>query len=302
MRAFENGADGNVMSAELTGNITTEQEWTEVIEPQNKLLDLKLRDVWRYRDLLLLLVRRDFVATYKQTILGPIWFFLQPILTTLTFTLIFGRIAGLSTDGLPMMLFYLAGITMWNYFAECLNRTATVFKDNASVFGKVYFPRLVMPLSIVVSNLVKLGIQFVLFLGFWGFYLATGANVQPNAALLLFPILILLMGGLGLGFGMIISAMTTKYRDLVFLLTFGVQLLMYATPVIYPLSTIGEKYKWLILANPMSSIIETFRYGFLGTGSFHWEYLAYSTGFTIVVLLLGTIIFNRVEKSFMDTV
>lgn len=279
-----------------------EPEWTEIIEPQNKLLDLKLKQVWRYRDLLLLLVRRDFVATYKQTILGPIWFFLQPILTTLTFTLIFGRIAGLSTDGLPMMLFYLAGITMWGYFSECLNRTATVFKDNASVFGKVYFPRLVMPLSIVVSNLVKLGIQFVLFLGFWGYYTATGANVQPNAALLLFPVLIMLMGGLGLGFGMIISAMTTKYRDLVFLLTFGVQLLMYATPVIYPLSTIGEKYKWLILANPMSSIIETFRYGFLGTGSFHWGYLTYSAGFTLVVLLLGTVIFNRVEKSFMDTV
>ena len=287
----------------ITGNIATEEtEWTEIIEPQNKLLDLKLRDVWRYRDLLLLLVRRDFVATYKQTILGPIWFFLQPILTTLTFTLIFGRIAGLSTDGLPMMLFYLAGVTMWNYFAECLNKTATVFKDNAAVFGKVYFPRLVMPLSIVVSNLVKLGIQFVLFLGFWGYYMATGANVQPNAALLLFPVLILLMGGLGLGFGMIISAMTTKYRDLVFLLTFGVQLLMYATPVIYPLSTIGDKYKWLILANPMSSIIETFRYGFLGTGTFHWGYLAYSAGFTVVVLLLGTVNFNRVEKSLMDTV
>ncbi len=289
---------------QITGHITAdkETEWTEIIEPQSYMFDLKLREVWRYRDLLLLLVRRDFVATYKQTILGPVWFFLQPILTTLTFTLIFGRIAGLSTDGLPMMLFYMAGVTMWNYFAECLNRTATVFKDNASVFGKVYFPRLVMPLSIVVSNLVKLGIQFILFLGFWGFYLAAGANVQPNAALLLFPVLILLMGGLGLGFGMIISAMTTKYRDLVFLLTFGVQLLMYATPVIYPLSTIGEKYKWLILANPMSSIIETFRYGFLGTGTFNWGYLAYSAGFTVVVLLLGTVIFNRVEKSFMDTV
>lgn len=287
----------------ITANIPErESEWTEVIHPEHKLFDLKLRDVWKYRDLLLLLVRRDFVATYKQTILGPIWFFLQPILTTLTFTLIFGRIAGLSTDGLPMMLFYLAGITMWNYFAECLNRTATVFKDNATVFGKVYFPRLVMPLSIIVSNLIKLGIQFLLFLCFWGYYLFTGANVQPNAVIMMFPLLVIMMGGLGLGFGMIISAMTTKYRDLVFLLTFGVQLLMYATPVIYPLSSIGAKYQWLILANPMSSIIETFRYGFLGTGSFNWNSLLYSGGFTLVVMVMGTIVFNRVEKSFMDTV
>ena len=281
---------------------TVPTEWTEVIAPQSSLFDLRLRDVWRYRDLLLLLVRRDFVATYKQTILGPVWFFLQPVLTTLTFTLIFGRIAGLSTDGLPMMLFYLAGITLWNYFSECLNRTATVFKDNAAVFGKVYFPRLVMPLSIVVSNLVKLGIQFMLFLLFWGYYLIAGAEVHPNAAALLLPVLVLLLGGLGLGFGMIISALTTKYRDLVFLLTFGVQLLMYATPVIYPLSSIGPKYRWLILANPMSAVIETFRYGFLGTGSFSWGGLAYSAGFTIVVLALGTVIFNKVEKSFMDTV
>ncbi len=292
-----------MVNENITANIPErESEWTEVIHPEHKLFDLKLRDVWKYRDLLLLLVRRDFVATYKQTILGPIWFFLQPILTTLTFTLIFGRIAGLSTDGLPMMLFYLAGITMWNYFAECLNRTATVFKDNATVFGKVYFPRLVMPLSIIVSNLIKLGIQFLLFLCFWGYYLFTGANVQPNAVIMMFPLLVIMMGGLGLGFGMIISAMTTKYRDLVFLLTFGVQLLMYATPVIYPLSSIGAKYQWLILANPMSSIIETFRYGFLGTGSFNWNSLLYSGGFTLVVMVMGTIVFNRVEKSFMDTV
>ena len=279
-----------------------EEQWTEVIEPQSGLLDLKLKEVWRYRDLLMLLVRRDFVATYKQTILGPIWFFLQPVLTTLTFTLIFGRIAGIGTDGIPMMLFYMAGITLWNYFAECLNRTATVFKDNASVFGKVYFPRLVMPLSIVVSNLVKLGIQFLLFLGFWSFYYLTTHAVHPNWAVLLTPVLIIIMGGLGLGFGMIISAMTTKYRDLVFLLTFGVQLLMYATPVIYPLSTIGEKYRMLILANPMSSIIETFRYGFTGSGSFSWIYLGYSALFALIVVVLGTIIFNKVERSFMDTV
>jgi lipopolysaccharide transport system permease protein len=242
------------------------------------------------------------VATYKQTILGPIWFFLQPILTTLMFVLIFGRIAKLSTDGLPMILFYLAGITLWNYFAECLNRTSTVFKDNAQVFGKVYFPRLIMPLSIVASNLVKLGIQFTLFLLVWGYYLIMGANVHPNIYILLFPILVFLMGGLGLGFGMIISAMTTKYRDLVFLMAFAVQLLMYATPVIYPLSTIGPNYRWLILANPMSSIVETFRFSFLGSGSFSWYYLAYSSCFTLAALALGAIVFNKVEKSFMDTV
>jgi lipopolysaccharide transport system permease protein len=279
-----------------------QEHWTEVIESRRGLLDLRLKEVWRYRDLLLLLVKRDFVATYKQTILGPIWFFLQPILTTLTFTLIFGRIAGLSTDGIPQMLFYLAGITLWNYFSECLNRTANVFKDNAQVFGKVYFPRLVMPRSIVVSNLIKLGIQFSLFLGIWAYFLLTNDKVHPNAAALLTPVLIVIMGALGLGFGMIISAMTTKYRDLVFLLTFGVQLLMYATPIIYPMSEIGPKYRWLIMANPMSSIIETFRYGFTGSGTFSLQGLAYSAGFAVAVVILGTIIFNKVERSFMDTV
>jgi len=278
------------------------QEWTEIIEPRTGLLDLRLKEVWRYRDLLMLLVKRDFVATYKQTILGPVWFFLQPVLTTLTFTLIFGRIAGLSTEGVPMMLFYMAGITLWNYFAECLNRTATVFKDNAQVFGKVYFPRLVMPLSIIISNLVKLGIQFLLFLCFWAYYYFSTTAVHPNAALFLTPLLIVIMGGLGLGFGMIISALTTKYRDLVFLLSFGVQLLMYATPVIYPISQIGPKYRWLIMANPMSSIIETFRYGFTGSGTFSWGAIGYSAVFTVVIVGLGTVIFNKVERSFMDTV
>jgi lipopolysaccharide transport system permease protein len=277
-------------------------QWTEVIEPESGLLDLKLREVWRYRDLLLMFVRRDFVATYKQTILGPIWFFIQPILTTLTFTLIFGQIAGLSTDGQPMMLFYLAGITLWNYFAECLNKTATVFRDNANIFGKVYFPRLVMPLSIVASNLVRFGIQFLLFLGFWVYFMFTNDKVNPNAAALLFPFLVLLMGLLALGFGMIISALTTKYRDLVFLLTFGVQLLMYATPVIYPLSSIDEKYRWLIRANPMTSIIETFRFGFLGSGQPDMYGLLYTTIVTIIVLFLGTVIFNKIERGFMDTV
>jgi len=281
---------------------STKQNWTEIIEPESSLIDLKLKEVWRYRDLLSLFVRRDFVSTYKQTILGPVWFFIQPILTTITFTLIFGKIAGISTDGSPMILFYLAGITLWNYFAECLNKTATVFRDNSGIFGKVYFPRLVMPLSIVMSNLVRLSIQFVLFLGVWVYFLFTDVSVQPNTAALLFPLLVVILGGLGLGFGMIISALTTKYRDLIFLLTFGVQLLMYATPVIYPLSSISEKYKWIIKANPMTSLVETFRFGFLGSGQLDIYSLLYSLVFTIGVLLFGIVIFNKIERSFMDTV
>jgi lipopolysaccharide transport system permease protein len=280
-----------------------EPQWTEVIRPQTGLLDINLPEVWRYRDLLTLLVRRDFVATYKQTILGPIWFFLQPLLTTLMFVVVFGRIAQISTDGLPMILFYLAGITIWGYFSECLNKTATVFRDNASIFGKVYFPRLIMPLSIVASNLVKFGIQFVLFLGFWLYYVfQPGSNVHPNAYILLVPVLLLMMAFLGLGFGLLISAMTNKYKDLVFLLTFAVQLAMYATPVIYPISTVPEKYQWLIRLNPMTAVVETFRYAFLGSGSFSIGNFLYSLVFALVMLALGTMVFNKVEKSFMDTV
>jgi lipopolysaccharide transport system permease protein len=284
--------------------ITKEPDnWLEIIKPKSNVLDFKLRDIWRYRDLLTLLVRRDFIATYKQTILGPIWFFLQPILTTIMFALVFGRIAGIPTDGVPMILFYLSGLTLWNYFAECLNKTATVLKDNAEIFGKVYFPRIVMPLSIIVSNLLKLCIQLILFLVIWSFYLIEGNNIHPNFYIALVPYLIILMGGLGLGFGMIITSLTTKYRDLVFLLTFGVQLLMYATPVIYPLSNIhNHTLHLLISANPMTSIIETFRFAFLGKGSMDFYGLAYSTAFMILVLVLGMIIFNKVEKSFMDTV
>ncbi|RYZ53436.1 MAG: ABC transporter permease [Sphingobacteriales bacterium] len=282
--------------------IKEQEQWTEVIEPTTHILDLRLKEVWRYRDLLMLFVHRDFVSVYKQTILGPVWFFLQPVLTTLTFTLVFGKIAGISTDGLPMMLFYLAGITCWNYFAECLNRTATILKDNSQIFGKVYFPRLIMPLSVITSNLVKLGIQVALFLCFWVYYLVTGADIHPNITLALFPVLILIMGGLGLGFGLMITALTTKYRDLIFLLSFGVQLLMYATPVIYPLSTIDPKYRIFIEANPMTSIIETFRYGFLGSGSFNPMGLLYSFAVMVLVMAIGTIVFNKVEKGFMDTV
>lgn len=282
------------------------EHWTEVIEPKASLLNLHLKEVWHYRDLLLLMVSRDIIATYKQTVLGPIWFVVQPILTTLTFMIIFGRIAGIGTDGMPSMVFYLSGITLWNYFAECLNRTATVFQANANIFGKVYFPRLIMPLSNVLSSLVKMAIQLLLFFAVWAyFFFLQETIIQPTWAIALLPVLIIIMGGLGLGFGLIISALTTKYRDLIFLLAFGVQLLMYATPVIYSLTDPNiqqSNYKWILQANPMAPIIETFRYAFLGRGAFSWEYLAYSFGFAIAVIFLGTIIFNKVEKSFMDTV
>jgi lipopolysaccharide transport system permease protein len=277
-----------------------EQTWE--IAPKSSLFDLKLKETWDYRDLLALLVKRDFISFYKQTILGPLWFFIQPIFTTIIFTFIFSNLAGISTDGLPQPLFYLAGITAWNYFAECLTKTSTVFKDNANIFGKVYFPRLIMPFSIVLSNLVKFGVQFLLFIIMLLYYKSTGAAFSPNSYILLFPLLILLMAALGLGLGMIISAMTTKYRDLAFLVTFGVQLLMYATTVIYPLSAAPEKYRFLIVLNPMTGIIETFRYGFLGSGSFSWETLGYTSLVTLVLLVSGIIIFNKVEKNFVDTV
>jgi lipopolysaccharide transport system permease protein len=282
--------------------IATSENWTEIIEPKTRLLDLRLNELWRYRDLVMMFVRRDFVANYKQTILGPLWFFIQPLLTTIMFIFIFGKVAKLSTDGLPMLVFYLAGVTIWNYFAETLNKTASVFRDNAQMFGKVYFPRLTMPVSIVISNLVRFLIQFALFLTVWVYYFFKEGTIQPTIYLLLTPVLVLMMGLLALGFGMIFSSLTTKYRDLVFLLTFGVQLLMYATPVIYPLSSIADKYKMIILANPMSAIVETFRYGFLGSGSFSWWQLGYSFIFAVGIMLLGTVIFNRVEKSFTDTV
>ena len=287
---------------EMVKNIEKQEKWDNIIKPSTGLLEINLKEIWQYRDLLLLLVRRDFVAVYKQTILGPLWFFIQPIFTTIIFTVVFGNIANISTDGLPQMLFYMSGITMWNYFAECLNNTSGTFTKNAAIFGKVYFPRVIVPMSIVVSNLIKFGIQFLLLMGFWVYFYANGAAIQIQNEIILFPFLVLLMAGMGLGLGMIFSSMTTKYRDLTFLLTFGVQLLMYASPVIYPLSTLPEKYKLFILANPMTSIIEAFRYAFLGTGGFEWSYLAYSTGFTIAVLILGLLIFNQVQKSFMDTV
>jgi lipopolysaccharide transport system permease protein len=279
-------------------------EWDLVIRPSSGWLELHLKDLWRYRDLLWMFVRRDFVAVYKQTILGPVWFFIQPLLTTLTFTVIFSGVAKLSTDGLPPMLFYLAGTTPWNYFATCLTKTSTTFKDNANLFGKVYFPRLITPLSIVVSTLIQFAIQFTTLLVALIWFLSQGADIHPNVIGILVgtPLLILMMGGLGLGFGIIISSLTTKYRDLAFLITFGVQLAMYATPVVYPLSVAPAKYRFWLEFNPMTGIIEAFRAIYLGAGSFSWPLLSYSAGVTLAVLLLGVLVFNRVEKTFMDTV
>jgi len=279
------------------------EHWDLIVKPQNNWYDIDLASIWRYRDLLMLLVRRDFVSVYKQTILGPIWFFIQPIITTLTFTVIFGNLAKISTDGIPSVVFYLAGITLWSYFADCLDKTSNTFIANASIFGKVYFPRLIVPLSILVSNLYKLGIQLFLFLIFWTYYQANGNLFTPQWNLFwLLPFIIILMAGLGLGFGILISSLTTKYRDLRFLISFGIQLLMYASPIVYPISIVPQTYKWYLLLNPISSVIESFKYVFLGSGYFSWYALSYSVSFMIVLLLLAVVIFNKVEKSFMDTV
>ncbi len=277
-------------------------DWDLIIRPKSGRFDLRLGDLWRYRDLTMLFVRRDFVSQYKQTILGPLWYLIQPLLSTIMFTIIFGKIAGLSTDGLPQFLFYMAGVTCWNYFAECLNRTSGTFIANAGIFGKVYFPRLTVPVSVVISNLLKFAIQFTFFAAFLLFYMIKGFSIHPSMWMFLTPYLLILMAGLGLGTGIIISSLTTKYRDLQILVVFGVQLLMYATPVIYPLSAIPGKYLWLILLNPMTPIIEAFRFMFLGAGAFSPVSLAYSTFATLVILLIGVLIFNKVEKSFMDTV
>jgi lipopolysaccharide transport system permease protein len=272
------------------------KRWT--IKPASSLLDLKINETIEYRDLLWLLVRRDFVSFYKQTILGPVWFFIQPIFTILIYTLVFGSVAGISTDGLPKPLFYLAGVITWNYFSDCLIKTSTVFRDNATIFGKVYFPRLIMPLSIIFSNMVRFGVQMLLFLILMGYYFLTGEHFHVTVYIFLFPFLIILMALLGLGLGMIISALTTKYRDLAFLITFGVPLLT----VVYPLSAAPKKFKWLIELNPLTPIIEWFRYSFLGNGTISWASLLYSSLVTIVALVFGIIIFNKVEKNFVDTV
>jgi lipopolysaccharide transport system permease protein len=279
-----------------------QEHWDVVIKPHSKWYDLRLKEILHYKDLLFLFVRRDFVSIYKQTILGPLWFFIQPIITAITFTVIFGNLAKISTDGLPQILFYMCGITLWNYFSDTLTKTSDTFSANANIFGKVYFPRMIMPLSVVVSNLIKLGVQFSLFIAVWIYYLIQTNQVHPNNTMLLVPFLIILIGFMALSFGIIISSLTTKYRDLKFLVTFGVQLMMYASPIVYPLSIVPEKYKWIILANPVTSVIETFKYAFLGVGEFNWLHLGYSFGFTAILFLISLIIFHRVEKTFMDTV
>ncbi len=281
---------------------TQQQEWDLVITPRKKWYDLQLGDVWRYRDLIALFVRRDFVSRYKQTILGPLWLIIQPILNSLVFTVVFGNIARLSTDGLPPMLFYMSGTVLWSYFSNCLTGTSQTFIHNAHLFGKVYFPRLVMPISIVISAMINLAIQFALFMGFRTYFAASGAAISFTSWSWTLPLLILLMAGLGLGLGIIVSSLTTKYRDLNYLVGFGVSLWMYATPVLYPVSSIPENWRWVALVNPITPIVETFRAGFLGQGTVSWARLGYSAAFMLVVLFIGAVIFNRVEKTFIDTV
>lgn len=278
-----------------------QQQWTETIESSHSLFDLKLKEVWRYKDLVYMFVKRDFVSEFKQTVLGPIWFFINPIFTTLVYVVVFGNIAGLSTDGAPKVLFYLAGVTLWNYFSNCLTRTSSVFRDNASIFGKVYFPRLVMPLTIIISNLMKFGVQFALFIAFLIYYMLKG-EAQPNIWILATPFIIMLMAAFALGTGMIFSALTTKYRDLQMLLGFGISLFMYATPVIYPLSSLSGIWKKLAMYNPLTGIFECFKYGWLGVGDFSSTILLMSTAIILLILAIGTLIFNKVEKGFMDTV
>jgi lipopolysaccharide transport system permease protein len=279
------------------------ETWDLVIEPRSGVFDINFTDLWRYRDLLWLLVKRDFVSFYKQTILGPLWFFIQPFFTTVIYVFIFGSLAGLKTDGLPGPLFYMTNVVAWNYFSDCLLKTSTVFKDNANIFGKVYFPRLIMPLSIVVSNMVRFGVQLLLlFLTIVYWIIFKDYHLQLNAYFLLFPLIVILMAMLGLGAGMLISALTTKYRDLTFLVTFGVQLLMYVTPVIYPLSSAPQKYKGLIALNPLSPVMEGMRLGLLGKGDFSFHSLLYSVIATLVILFTGIVVFNKVEKTFVDTV
>lgn len=282
-----------------------QEDWDLVIKGKTSLFDVRFGELWHYRDLLGMFVKRDFVSFYKQTILGPLWFFIQPIFTMLVYTFVFGNLAGISTDGLPQPLFYLAGITAWNYFADCLTKTSTVFKDNVGIFGKVYFPRLIMPLSIVVSNLVRFSVQLLLLVGMMAFFAIQGADFHVTYAMALFPVLVILMAFLGLGLGLIITAVTTKYKDLTFLITFGVQLAMYATTVIYPLSEAKRKFPdqaWIIELNPMTGIIEAFRFAFLGSGEFTLWSIGYSAIITLVVLFFGIIIFNKTERSFVDTI
>lgn len=282
----------------------TSQQWTTVIKPKDKLLSVDFKEIWQYRDLMMLFVKRNIITQYKQTILGPLWYLIQPLMTTIMYMVVFGGIAKISTDGMPQPLFYLAGISFWQYFSDCLTKTSNTFVNNAGIFGKVYFPRLITPLSDVISNLVRFGIQFVLFLCVYAYYMIfTDAPIHTNWYALLIPILVMMLAGLSLGFGILFSSMTTKYRDLQLLLSFFVSLWMYATPVIYPLSTITNPKLLLVMQlNPLTGIVEFFKYGMLGVGCHEWWMLGYSFGFMVVLLIIGVVVFNKVQRSFMDTV
>jgi lipopolysaccharide transport system permease protein len=280
-----------------------QEDWDLTIEPHSSLFELNLKEVWRYRDLMWLFVKRDFTAQYKQTILGPLWHFIQPIFTTLVFLMVFGKIANIPTDGIEPVLFYMSGITIWNYFSACLTATSSTFVANAGIFGKVYFPRLVIPVSTVLSNIVKFGIQFILLLSAMAWFAVKGGDFHFGFSWLLIPLLVLMMAGLGLGLGIIISSLTTKYRDFTVLIGFAVQLLMYATPVAYPLSFLkGKSYASWIAWNPLTPIVEAFRFALFGTGTVDTSGLLFSGGFTVIVLFFGIMIFSKVERSFMDTV
>lgn len=279
-----------------------EDKWDVVIKPKSSFFSVPFREIWKYRDLLIMFIRRDVVTVYKQTILGPLWFVIQPIFTSLIYLIVFGQIAKVSTDGVPQILFYLAGVTLWTYFADSFNNTSKTFKDNEQIFGKVYFPRLIMPLSKVLGGLIKFFIQFCFFLLVWAYYFWGEGEITPTYYIFLLPVFLLLMAGYGLGFGIIFTSLTTKYRDLTFLIQFGVQLMMYATPVIYPISTVPDKYREIIMANPLTPILEGFKLAFLGAGTVTWGNLIYSFLVMIVVLFMGILIFNKTEKTFMDTV
>jgi lipopolysaccharide transport system permease protein len=283
-------------------NYAHKQNWDKIIRPRNGWFDIHPRELWKYRDLIGLFVWRDFVSIYKQTILGPLWYIIQPLLTTVVFTIIFGSVARLPTDGVPPFLFYFSGVIAWRYFADCLNNTANTFVGNAHIFGKVYFPRLTVPVSVVISNLIAFGIQFLLFFVIYLYYWKSSAIIHPQSALLLLPILIIQMAALGLGFGVIVSSLTTRYRDLTHLVGFGVQLWMFATPVVYPASSLPDKWRWILVLNPMAPVIEAFRFAFLGTGSINLQSWLISLSSTVCILFIGIILFSRVEKSFMDTV
>ncbi len=279
------------------------EKWDTEIKPRGSLFEINFKEIWQYRDLGYMFVKRDITTQYKQTILGPAWFFIQPIFTTVMYVLVFGGIAGIKTGTVPSALFYLAGISMWNYFSDCLNKTSSTFAANAGIFGKVYFPRLIVPLSVITSNLVRFFIQLGLFVCVYLFFaFVQGKNISPNWYLLLFPILVIMMAGIALGTGILVSSLTTKYRDLTMFFVFFVGLWMYATPVIYPLTNIPQQYQWLAALNPLTSIFETFKYGAFNEGSFSWVQLLYSFGFMTVLLGLGIVVFNRVQRSFMDTV